>query len=393
MRSRIPLLLAAFALALAAGGCAQPDTQRTDERGTDERRHPIEAYLDATWPEGAGGTVLTARDGELVTCQGLGMADRQARIPAGCDTVYDIGSITKSFTAVAVLTLQMRGELDVTDPVTAYLGPAPDDKAGITLHHLLTHTSGLPEAVGDDYDPMTRDELVAAAMDAELVSEPGAAYHYSNTGYSLLAAIIEKVSGMGYEEYLAERLFAPAGMTRTGYVLPAWEPGTVAVEYDRHGTPHGRPFDHPWAEDGPHWNLRGNGGLLSTAEDMLRWYRALQDDTLLDQHAKDLMFDTHVRQPHQEGIFYGYGWSVGTVDGHGRIATHNGGNDWSLSRYFTLPDDGVMVFWASNRAYRDGQWNLGRRDAEMSLRLAELTRAGAPGADRAPTGSRHPTRR
>ena len=136
---------------------------------------------------------------------------------------------------------------------------------------MLTHTSGLVDVLGGDYERQTRGSMLAGALESELQARPGAEYAYSNVGYSVLAAIVEKASGIGYEEFLAKHLFAPAGMTQTGYVLPDWEPGQVAVEYDRQGRPHGRPLDHPWASDGPYWNLRGNGGLLSTARDMFRW--------------------------------------------------------------------------------------------------------------------------
>ena len=140
----------------------------------------------------------------MVYCEGFGEADRGAGIAAGCDTVYDVMSMTKQFTASAVLKLQMMGKLDVRDPISEYLGPVPPDKRAITLHQLLTHTSGLTGALGGNYKPLSRRELVAGALDSQLKSRPGEEHHYSNLGYSLLGAIIEEASGMGYEEFLAE---------------------------------------------------------------------------------------------------------------------------------------------------------------------------------------------
>ncbi|MGP3971167.1 serine hydrolase domain-containing protein [Streptomyces sp. 6N223] len=385
MTSRRHLLAAALgAAATAACGSSEHDRAGNDDERRNERRNErrIERYLDAHWPQGAGGTVVAAREGEAepAACEGRGLADREAGIAAACDTVYDIGSVTKSFTAAAIVRLEMTGRLDYADPLAAHLPPAadvPDDKRGITLHHLLTHTSGLPEGLGDDYDPLTRDAMVAAAMDAELRSEPGAAFRYSNTGYSLLAAVVETASGMGYEEYLVEELFTPAGMADTGYTLPEWEEERVAVEYDRRGRPQGRPYEHPWAEDGPYWNLRGNGGLLTTARDMHRWYRALAGEEILDRRAKELMFTPHVPEPGGEGkVSYGYGWDVfapGALPGDvGTVLTHNGGNDWSYARNAFFPDLGVMVFWVSNHAYRDGRWNIDEHDRALTLGLAEL---------------------
>ncbi|MFE0249982.1 serine hydrolase domain-containing protein [Streptomyces sp. NPDC059010] len=329
-------------------------------------------FVRRTWPEGAGGTVLAARGGELVYCEGFGLADRAAGIRASCGTVYDVMSVTKQFTAAAILKLEVLGRLRVSDRIGRHLGPVPDDKRDITVEHLLTHTSGLVEALGDDYDPLSRDELVRGALTSRPRSAPGAEFHYSNTGYSLLAAIVEKASGQAYEPFLARHLFAPAGMTRTGYVLPRWPRQLVAVEYDRLGRSQGRPFDHPWAADGPYWNLRGNGGMLSTAGDMLRWHRALLGEEILPARARDKLFEPRVAEPDSENR-YGYGWSIRETP-DGRLAWHDGGNGWSLALLGRSLGDGVLVFWASNHAYRDGKWNLEERAQSLTLGIVERTK-------------------
>ncbi|MFI6743876.1 serine hydrolase domain-containing protein [Nonomuraea sp. NPDC050451] len=316
-------------------------------------------------------TVMAACGGQIVYCQGFGMADRAAGVHTGCDTVYDVMSITKQFTAAAILKLEMMGKLRVTDPIGSHLGPVPADKEPITLHQLLTHTAGLVEGLGDDYDVLSRDDLLARALASKLHSAPGAGFHYSNVGYSVLAAIIEKVSGVGYERFLAEHLFVPAGMTQTGYVLPKWAGDQVAVEYDDKGDGQGKPVDHPWAPDGPYWNLRGNGGMLSTARDMLRWHRALSGTGVLSEAAKRQLFSPHVRIPESEE-FYGYGWVISDT-GHGRIAWHDGGNSWSFANFARSLDDGVMVFWVSNHAYQQGKWNL--EDLQQTLTSGITCRA------------------
>jgi CubicO group peptidase (beta-lactamase class C family) len=171
--------------------------------------------------------------------------------------------------------------------------------------------------------------MIAGAFASELRTRPGARYYYSNLGYSLLAAIIEKASGTGYEDYLAQELFAPAGMTQTGYVLPDWNPDAVAVEYDAQDRPQGRPDDHPWATDGPYWNLRGNGGLLSTAGDLGRWLLALEGDDVLDERAKADLFRPRVLEEPGGETRYAYGWVVaqtpfGTVATAGRTPSSVG---------------------------------------------------------------------
>ncbi|MGW6271131.1 serine hydrolase domain-containing protein [Streptomyces sp. NPDC055060] len=335
----------------------------------------IDRYLDRVLPPGAGITVAAARGGELTHCAGRGLADRAAKTPATCDTVYDVMSITKQFTAAAILKLEMSGRLRVSDRIGAHLGSVPEDKRAITLRQLLAHTAGLPESLGDDYDPLSRQELLAGVMKARLRSAPGAEFRYSNVGYSLLAAIVEKVSGQSYERYLADHLFKPAGMSHTGYVLPAWKRERVAVEYDRHGRPRGRPMDHPWAPDGPSWNLRGNGGMLSMARDMFRWHRALTGDGVLSATARRKLFAPQVRVPELDGA-YGYGWVVVDSD-DGRVAWHDGGNDWSLATVAEFRRGKIMVFWVSNHAYQKGKWNLEDDQMKLTHGIAERLRRRA----------------
>lgn len=369
-----------LAVAGAFSGCGEHERAALQAHERPVTAEPVDAsiqeFLRAKIPSGPGGTVAAAHDGRLVHCRGFGFADRERKIPASCDTVYDIMSMTKQFTAAAVMKLEMRGRLRVTDPISEYLGPVPADKRGITLHQLLTHTSGLDdEAGGDDYQPISRDGMLEVALRSKLQSAPGAEFHYSNLGFSVLAAIVEKVSGVGYERYLARNLFAPAGMTRTGYVLPHWKRRDIAVEYDRHGRSRGRPNEHPWASDGPYWYLRGNGGLLSTPRDMFRWHRALEGTAILSSDAKRAMFKPHVYVGEREGLkaYYGYGWGV-VHAGSRWLVEHDGGNDWSFGEFAGFPDQRVMVFWISNDAYREGRWNLDEQNAELTFGIESRAR-------------------
>ena len=330
----------------------------------------VEQFLETTLPAGVSGTVLVAHHDGIVHCSGFGLADQEAEIPATCDTAYDIQSITKQFTAAAIVKLEMMGRLRVTDPISRYVGPVPTDKRGITVHQLLTHTSGLREVIGGDYEPLTRQEMLDEALSSRLEAPPGSRYSYSNVGYSILAAIVEEASGMGYEEFLAKNLFEPAGMTETGYVVPEWSPQRVAVEYNSRGRPMGRPFDHPWADDGPYWNLRGNGGILTTARDMFRWHLALRGDDVLSRQAKEKLFTPYVPEGPNATTSYGYGWVVARSDRYGKVVWHDGGNGWSLSMVARLLDEDVLVFWTSNHAYQRGQWNLEDNMLNLTLGLA-----------------------
>ncbi|MEU5295767.1 serine hydrolase domain-containing protein [Streptomyces umbrinus] len=382
-----------LAALLTLGACAEeraagPAKERARERAkepAEERSaagsaakardgESVADFLRRTIPAGPGGTVIAARGDELVYCGGFGTADRAAGTPASCRTVYDVMSITKQFTAAAILKLEVMGRLKVGDRISRFLGPVPDDKQDITIEQLLTHTSGLVEGLGDDYDPVSRDEMVRQALASKPQSAPGKEFHYSNTGYSLLAAIVEKASGQGYEPFLARHLFGPAGMERTGYVLPRWPRHLVAVEYDSKGRSKGRPLDHPWAADGPYWNLRGNGGMFSTAEDMFRWHRALSGDEILPERAREKLFAPRVRVPDSDDGWYGYGWAV-RESPEGRVVWHDGGNDWSLAVLTRSLRDGVLVYWVSNHAYQDGKWNLEDQAEKLTLGIADRVRA------------------
>lgn len=338
-------LVAAIVIVLVSGCAVQVEEE------VEPASAPVTTPGPAGAPVGSSGTYVTAVDGDLVTCEGWGGAD--------CDTVYDIGSITKQFTAAAVVTLQSRGRLHLSDRIGRFLDGVPPDKRSITLQELLTHTSGLVGSLGADYEPLSRADLVREAMASGLRSPPGTRYHYSNVGYSLLAAIIEEASGEGYEEFLASHLFGPAGMTSTGYVLPDWDPADVAVEYDAQGRPQGRPFDHPWAADGPYWNLRGNGGLLSTARDLFRWSEFLDGDELR------ALFRPRVREGAHADSWYGYGWVVLDTP-LGRVQWHNGGNGLSYAEVLRIPAEHAFVFWATNRS-RGPDWNLERRGLTNEL--------------------------
>lgn len=344
---RLTSLLALLAVT-ACGHTAAPKT--------------LKAYLAQTLPKGSTGTVMAARDGRLVYCKGFGTTD-----PAvGCDTVYDVMSITKQFTAAAILKLEMMGRLRTHDLLSRYLGPLPADKRGITLHQLLTHTAGLPESLGDDYDRVSRDDMLAKMSAVKLTS--AGKFVYSNLGYSVLAAVIEKVSGLSYEHFLAKYLFRPAGMRTTGYVLPHFKPDQVATEYDNKGHSQGKPFQHPWAADGPYWNLRGNGGILSTARDMYRWSIALSGNKVLSPTAKQELFHPYARMPDTKDM-YAYGWTITHDPDHGSVAMHDGGNTWSLANFAVSRH--LAVFWISNHAYQKGKWNFDDLEGKLTKAIAD----------------------
>jgi CubicO group peptidase (beta-lactamase class C family) len=306
----------------------------------------LDAYLTRLEGFGFAGSILVAKDGQILLHKGYGLADREKGIPFTPETVFDIGSITKQFTAAAILKLESEGKLKVTDPLGKYFDGAPEDKAGITLHHLLTHSAGMKDVFGDDYEEMPRDRLVQAALASQLLWPPGTRYQYSNAGYSLLAAIVEKVSGKPYETYLRETFFKPAGMEKTGYRLPAWKPEELAHGY-RGEEPWGTPLDHAWAPDGPWWNLRGNGGILSTTGDLYKWYLALEKGNVLSKEEQAKAYTPHVPEDPEGSSHYGYGWAIDKGPGGTRRIAHNGGNGIFAADFQRYPDDRLVLLTGS----------------------------------------------
>jgi CubicO group peptidase (beta-lactamase class C family) len=347
-----PALLAALmaCLVLAGGGGPAAAGRRDGQRGTVQgpAGAALDAYLRRLEAFGFAGSVLAARRGQVLLDKGYGFADEATGEPYTAATVFDIASVSKQFTAAAVLALEMEGKLRVEDTLARFFPGAPADKAGITLHQLLTHTSGMPDVLGAEYEPVSRDEMLRRAFAAPLALPSGRRFRYSNAGYSLLAAVVEVAAGRPFGDFMRERLFLPAGMRHTGFRLSSEDRHRLAHGYGLDG-PWGTPLDHPWAVDGPWWNLRGNGGVLSTTGDLYRWHLALSGDRVLSRPEREKLVTPYVREGHATPSRYAYGWSIVPGPTGGRVASHTGGNgvfDTDVLRY--LDDDAVIVA-SSNR--------------------------------------------
>ena len=317
------------------------------ESTPDDARARLDRYFAELQAGGFSGVVLVDRAG-VVDEIALGLADREAGRRVDLDSVFDIGSVTKQFTAAAILRLEMEGQLSVQDPLSLYVAGLPASKQVITIHQLLTHTAGLVSDVGGDYEPVTRDEFIRRFAESSLLHRVGERYAYANTGYSMLAVVIELVTGQSYEAYLAQALFEPSGMRQTGYVLPDWD-DKVAVGYGGDER-FGRPNEQPWAPDGPYWNLRGNGGLLSTAGDMHRWHKALLGESVLDAQAKAKLYGQHTPEGVGAPTYYGYGWALFPTAFDTTLITHNGGNGVFFADFLRFLDEDVTIFVATNAA-------------------------------------------
>ena len=197
--------LAALATLLLAGGTAGAEPAATPERSTPvvqgELGRKLDLYLSRLEALGYSGGLAVVKGGETVLLKGYGQADREGGVPMRPDSVFNLGSITKPFTAAAILRLQELGKLKTSDPVSRFFDGVPGDKAGITLEHLLTHSSGLESDFSPtDYEATTREEYVRRALASKLLFPPGEGYEYANAGYSLLAAIVEQTERAGLRD-------------------------------------------------------------------------------------------------------------------------------------------------------------------------------------------------
>lgn len=249
------------------------------------RGQAIAAQLDSAMKvaeqAGFSGVVRIEREGVTLLEKGYGMANRERKIPFSDRTVVQIGSNTKDFTAVAILQLQERGKLSMADSLAEYFPGAPADKRAITIAQLMNHRAGFPIGIGGDFEPLKRMAFLERAMKTPLSFSPGSKEGYSNTGYSILAAIIEQLTGMTYDAYVHQNILAPIGLKHTGFLLPGFKPEELAHGYLAAGTDAGTMLGKPHDTDGPYWNLRGNGGMLSTAADMHAFYKELFEGTTL----------------------------------------------------------------------------------------------------------------
>jgi len=305
----------------------------------------MDRYLSALEALGFSGAIIVTHGGEVVLRKGYGLADRETRRPYTPTTVQSHGSITKQMTGAAILLLESRGELSVNDPIVSYFEEVPEDKRDITIHQLLTHSSGLTGGIGPDDEPIQAPVFVERVMETSLQFEPGTGYAYSNAGYSFLGLIVERVSGQSYEAFLRDELLLPAGLTETGYVLSGWDPDRLAVGY-RGGKRWGLVQGRGWLDDGPNWHLRANGGLHTTVDNMHRWLNTVRGRGVLDTKTARRWTTGYVDEGNGEST-YAYGWVVRDTE-WGRMISHGGSNRIFSADFVWLPEQKLFFYIQGN---------------------------------------------
>jgi CubicO group peptidase (beta-lactamase class C family) len=326
----------------------------------------IDLYLTQSVENGFAGAVLVAADDAVVLSKGYGLANRETGTAVTPATVFNIGSVTKPFTAAAIMKLVEQGKLETSDTLRSIFEHAPEDKRDITIHQLLTHTAGIAgDTGGFRYDRATRGEFLELFFATPLARKPGGPYEYANAGYTVLAAIIETVSGQSYEAFLRTNLFEPAGMSRTGYLLPTWQRDEFAHSYyfdvERNDwVDWGITLDR-FGEDGVSWFGIGKGDLQSTALDLHAWHLALEAGKILSRDTQILMEERHVPEPPAGFTHYGYGWAIFTSPRDSKIATHNGSNGYYFADFIRFVDEGVVIIVLTSLDRDEGvAWEIAR---------------------------------
>ena len=291
------------------------------------------------------GAVLVAQDGKQVFEQAYGLADRERHIANTLDTRFRIGSMNKMFTATAVLQLAQEGKIKLDAPLSTYLPDYPNKELAskVTIHQLLTHTGGTGDFFGPEYNAhrlelRTLADYVALFGSRPLRFEPGSKWEYSNYGFILLGRVIERVSGISYYDYVARRVFAPAGMTSTGSEPEDSIVAQRSIGYTRRtGTVEPNTATLPW---------RGTsaGGGYSTVRDLLRFADALRAHKLLDARHTELLTTGKVETP--GGGKYAYGFGDNTTNGL-RCVGHNGGAP-GMNGDLEICDNGYVVAVLAN---------------------------------------------
>ena len=320
---------------------------KNEQLSRDELVNQIEIYLDNCQEVGFSGAVLVAQNGEIILEKGYGLADKNKEIPITSATVFDVGSLSKQFTAAAILHLEKQGRLRVKDTLANFFDHVPPDKANITLHQLLTHSSGLPNYVyKGDFTATSLQQAILLAFDAKLKFQPGTKYLYSDTGYGLVAAIVEITSGQPFQVYLKQHLFEPAGMVHTGfYNDPQWSELPVA-----HGYNNRKHFGSAATRPGPYWGLLGFGGVLTTVRDLYLWNAALESNLILSDELIAKLFTPHIKEDDDGESYYGYGWAIEELPEYGKMIWHDGATDSQNAIFIKYGDpDNTLVVVLANR--------------------------------------------
>ena len=347
---RCMILLLFLGLMIGQGFTAQPSGQVSEKDLTAR----IDKLLSDVYKPGQpGAAVLVKKQGKVIWRKGYGLANLELNVPVEPDMIFRLGSITKQFTAVAVLMLAEEGKLSLQDEITKFLPDYPTQGKKITVEHLLTHTSGvksytdLPEWLPLQRKDMTVGEIIDLFKNQPMEFAPGERWKYSNSGYILLGAIIEKASGKSYPDFLADRIFGPLGMKSSCYdstsrIIPRRVPGYSKGNSGFENAPY-LSMSQPYAA----------GSLVSSVDDLATWTESLLAGKLIKRETLERAFTPYKLKDGLDSK-YGFGWCISDYEGH-RLIEHGGGIHGFLSYALFFPEDQVFVALLTNSAIQELQ--------------------------------------
>jgi CubicO group peptidase (beta-lactamase class C family) len=321
-----------------------------------------------------GAAVAVLRNGQLLHAKGYGLANLELAAPVQTNSVFEIASLTKQFTAAAVLLLAHEGKLQLDDPLTKFLEDGPNSWQEITVRQLLSHTAGLEHRFEKSFEgslllDYTTEGMLASAKAIPSFARPGERFRYSDLGYFLLGLIIERVQSRTYGEFLSDRFFVPLGMSSTQIQDQSQIVSNRVAGYT--------------IRDGKLVNIRRNWqfgltshfGVLSTVEDMAKWEESLWTDRVLPLAVRQQLW-TPVRvfrTNEKEGylLAYGYGWWVISENGH-KIIEHSG---FTGTHYFRDGTTGIAVVVLTNRDQPSGPGTV-----ELARKIAQILDPSIPAA-------------
>ena len=339
MRSLLIFLIFASLELPSATGSAQREAQLSARI-----QHAAKFYRDR---DGFSGVIAVQRDHNLIYESGYGYANAALRTPFQADTRFPIGSVSKQFTAAAVLLLQQDGKLKTSDAIRLYYPDAPPSWSSITLRNLLTHTSGIPDFdFGRIYrdSPHQPEDLFKDVLNKPLDFRPGTQFEYSNINCMLLGIVIERASGQGFCQFLHDHILGPLRLKQTGCV---WNAQVARSAHGYHSSPRGLvPF-----EDNDLSGITGGGSLYSSADDLIRWTKALFGGKVLSQASFSEMTTPFLND-------YGYGLSIESEGGQLDIS-HTGAVDGFFATLDYLPTTRTTVVVLSNLTAEGNQSTRG----------------------------------
>jgi CubicO group peptidase (beta-lactamase class C family) len=348
-------LFIAISLVNACSDIHTPEQSSNSVIADNDTCKMIDTYLSKLMKEkNFSGALLIVKDGKIIFSKGFGWADKEKQIPFTTTTLASIGSITKAFTATAITKLAEQRKLSFEDQLKKYFPSIPSDKASITIHQLLTHSSGFHEFLkqdGGDYEKINAEQFLKRAFDEPLAFKPGEKAVYTNVGFSILGIIIEQVSGLDYETYLKKNLFEPLGIKSIGYHFPIFPSDTIAIGYQngkKWGT-HQQHFEQTGG--GPYWNLKANGGLEVSLDEMFLWINSFTTHTILNKESIQKMFTPYKQEEGYNGqSSFGYGCNISQSRRNTKVISNGGSNGIYFARIVRLPQEDIVFYMVTNES-------------------------------------------